>query len=212
MNKKIFLLSLLCLLCACGSNNQNSINDSSESSSITSSISTIEKKNFENIIMNDDIVTYDGNEHFIEPINVPKEAKVTYLNGPFIDAGEYQVKVLITQDGYKDLNLEAKLTINKSDLLGITLNDKTINYDGNDHINDKFIVGNIPSGSDIKYVFKKDNIVVNEVIDVGEYSLDVTITNKNFNSITLSCNIKIVSSEENNFIFKYDNKIFFNNS
>lgn len=214
MNKKFLLLSTLCLLCGCGVNNQTSVsNNSSESSSIvTSSFSTIEKKNFKNIIMNDSIVTYDGNSHTIEPLNVPKEATIKHLNGPFVDAGEYQINVLITQEGYNDLNLQSKLTINKSDLLGVSLNDTTIVYDGLNHINDKFIVGNIPEDSKVVCLFKKDNVIVNEVIDVGEYSLEVTIVTKNFNELKLNCNIKIVSNEENNFIFKYDNKIFFNNS
>ena len=59
--------------------------------------------------------TYDGTEKaLIVSGNLPEGAKVTYTNNKATNAGTYNATAKITCDGYNDLTLTAKLTIEKA--------------------------------------------------------------------------------------------------
>ncbi len=60
----------------------------------------------------DSEVEYDGAEHTMEVSGLPEGATVTYaLEGPYKDAGEYQITATVKQEGFADKVITAKLTI-----------------------------------------------------------------------------------------------------
>ena len=60
----------------------------------------------------DSEVEYDGAEHTLEVSGLPQGATVTYSpEGPYKDAGEYQITATVKQEGFADKTLTAKLTI-----------------------------------------------------------------------------------------------------
>ena len=71
-------------------------------------------KTFENITFTNQTVDYDGQEHEIV-LNgeLPQGVNVVYENNKGTNAGVYNAKATLTLEGYKTLELTAKLTINK---------------------------------------------------------------------------------------------------
>lgn len=71
-------------------------------------------KTFENITFTNQTVDYDGQEHEIV-LNgeLPQGVNVVYENNKGTNAGVYNAKATLTLEGYKKLELTAKLTINK---------------------------------------------------------------------------------------------------
>src|SRR5699024_6618277 len=98
---------------------------------------TIEKAEITDIEFNDKTVTYDGEEHKIELENeddLPEGVSVRYDDNTGTEVGEYNATAYIDGgDNYKSLELNAILTIEKTEITDIQLNDKTVTYDGEDH-------------------------------------------------------------------------------
>lgn len=70
-------------------------------------------KTFENITFINQIIDYDGQEHEIVIAGeLPQGTNVAYENNKGT-AGVYDAKATLTLEGYKKLELTAKLTINK---------------------------------------------------------------------------------------------------
>ena len=71
---------------------------------------------FEGVTLSDMNVFYDGKEHTIEVKGLPDFANVTYENeGPYTEVGAYEIKAVVSADGYADLELTATLTINPAE-------------------------------------------------------------------------------------------------
>ncbi len=59
----------------------------------------------------DSEVEYDGAEYTVEVSGLPESATVTYSpEGPYKNAGEYQITATVKQEGFADKTLTAKLT------------------------------------------------------------------------------------------------------
>lgn len=71
-------------------------------------------KTFENITFANQTIDYDGQEHeIVLDGELPQGVNVVYENNKGTNAGVYNAKATLTLEGYKTLELTAKLTINK---------------------------------------------------------------------------------------------------
>ena len=90
----VFVLPFAFILSACGDNDN--------------------LKTFENITFANQTVDYDGQEHqIVVSGELPDGVSIVYENNKGTNAGVYNAKATLTLEGYKTLELTAKLTINK---------------------------------------------------------------------------------------------------
>lgn len=90
----VFVLPFAFILSACGDNDN--------------------LKTFENITFANQTIDYDGQEHeIVLDGELPQGVNVIYENNKGTNAGVYNAKATISMEGYKQLVLNAKLTINK---------------------------------------------------------------------------------------------------
>ncbi|HBP44125.1 MAG TPA: hypothetical protein DD621_05650 [Clostridiales bacterium] len=260
----ILMASSSLMLTACGQNNGNGGNPSSDDTNQESVL-----KQFVGITFNDATYNYDGTQkELLISGNLPNGANVVYTNNTGVNAGVYNANAKITCNGYSELNLSAKMTINKvsynmtsalwnytnaftydgaeksvvvnnlpigvtvktykgnknteagiytasvefnydssnynkpvindcvwtinkADITGITISNLTAVYDGELHsVN---VDGNIPSGSNVKITYNGKE--VDGVSEVGTYNVEVTITNKNYNTYTISSRFTINNND-----------------
>ena len=156
-------------------------------------------------------IVYDGAEHYLTVSGtLPKDGSVQYTNnGPFVDAGVYSAKAVVSAPNYNDLTLNASLTINKATYKGITFDDNEFEYDGNPH--SISITGTLPSTSTVTYTSDVAG-VTNTATDVGEYNITATITDKNFNTLVLTAKMTIKTEDEERFLKWSDDTLFFQNA
>ena len=161
-----------------------------------------EKIDFEGVELNAKTVTYNGTNLAgqIEVTGAPEGSTITYVykkNGVAVtemkDAGEYKVSATVTKDGYNDLELpEVSFVINKADMEGVSAEDVNVNYDGTAKtIN---VVG-LPAGADVSYVYKKDNVEVEEAKAAGVYTVTVTVSLANYNDLEFTKTLTINAIE-----------------
>jgi hypothetical protein len=173
---KVLLLALfiiptsIIIFSACGDSNNNN------SSGLLS---------FENIIFQSETLNYDGNEHeiLIEG-NLPENTNVLYQNNKATNAGIYNAKATLSLEGYKTLELNAVLTINKIDydMTNTSWNYDSVNcftYDGTEK---EVLVQNLPQGTSVN---KYEN---NKATNSGTYTAIVTLNYDavNYNKPTIS--------------------------
>lgn len=107
----------------------------------TSSTTTL--LDFENAVFESKTFPYDGKYHTLDEVSgIPNGTTVTYTNNePKIDAGTYNVSAKLEKEGYNTKTLHATLTISKIDFSVLSYDNKTVIYDGKDHINDIQLIG-----------------------------------------------------------------------
>ena len=155
---------------------------------------TIRGLTFSGVSFEDKTVDYDGQPHTITATFSPSDATVTYTNnGPFTEAGTYQIGVKIEKKGYTTVTKTAVLTIRKLNFSGITLESKNFDYDGNEHIGEISVKGTLPANTATPvYVVKNEaGVKVSSVKNAGRYSISVVLTNPNYNSKTLTATYTI---------------------
>lgn len=232
-NKKIlFLLLTSTILASCGGNPPSS-NDStsmlptsqnSQTSDVPVSTSTTNSEDditskiellldFIDVTMTNKSVAYNGQAHTIIVIGAPEDSSIIYNNpGPFVNVGQYLIKATVTKQGYNPLQLEATLTITKIDYEGLTFNDNTIEYDGLDHKGDIVVIGIVPNGTTVNYEYRQNDVVVNDLIEVGQYNVTATLTNHNFNLAILTATLTIKATEIPQHMVNYQGRLYFSNA
>ena len=218
MKKYPFLLALLCVSlasCGGGSNPEESSSKLDVSSLTSSSIplpsSETSLKEFAGVTFASATVDYDGNPHTLTVEGAPAEASVTYAgNGPFVDAGSYPMSATLKADGYKDLTLNATLTIRKIDFGNIEFKDASFEYDGNPHT--ITITGNIPIDATVTYSSSDTPSGDNAATNVGTYLIKATITHKNFNKKELTATMTIKGEDSDRFMLVNSGKLYFQNA
>lgn len=118
---------------------------------------------FEGIVFEDAVFTYDGTEKFIEVQNLPQGASVTYTGNNQINAGEYTVTATISMQGYQTLELTAYYVIEQA-WINIGLKEKVVTYDGEAHT--------IELDTDIPYTlswYKEEEKLNTLPVDAGYY-------------------------------------------
>lgn len=137
-------------------------------------------KKFEGLKLEDATATYDGNAH---PLSIegtlPSGASVKYSDdNDSKDAGEYSVTATVSGEGYEDLKLTAKLTINKATITGLTFEGGTFTYDGTQR--SVALEGELPEGSKVTYSCKEDSTITDSATDAGVYTITATVAHKNY--------------------------------
>lgn len=106
---------------------------------------------FTNVVFANQTVDYDGEEHqIVVSGELPDGVSIVYENNKGTNAGFYNAKATLTLEGYKTLELTAKLTINKLnyDMSGAHWNyENAYTYDGNEQ---SVIVEGLPQGVTVK--------------------------------------------------------------
>lgn len=128
------------------------------------------------ISFSSETVTYDGQSHRLEVKGeLPEEVKVSYSNNDQTEVGVYVI-IAHFEDSSNRYNvpadMEATLTIVKASVAHISLEDKTIPYDGQFHTLE--ITGELPEGVTVEY---QNNSHKN----AGVYKVVATFTNANEN-------------------------------
>ena len=173
----ILMLSSSLMLTACGENNGNGGNTSSDDTDQESVL-----KQFVGISFNDITYNYDGTQkELLISGNLPNGANVVYTNNVGTNAGVYNATAKITCNGYSELNLSAKMTINKAsyDVTETHWNYASpYTYDGNSK---SVVLNNLPSGVSIS------RYINNEKVNAGTYTasaeFDYDKTNYNIPAI-----------------------------
>lgn len=226
--KKIITVLLLGValvfgLTACGGSNSSSSGsgtkpgDGTEPSGDSGSGDSSEptKSNFTGVSFESATYTYDGNSHILaEVTGAPENTTITYTGRQeYADAGSYTATAKLTKDGYNDTTLTATLTINKATMSGYTYDSKSVTYDGADHINDIELAGVLPQGTTVTETIKDSNDnVVTSAINIGTYTYTCVLTNKNYNTETLTATLNIKAQKDDMPVFvASDGTIYFAN-
>ena len=150
----------------------STITSSSSTTTSSSSSSSISKKVMEHVNFPDVEVVYDGNSHTIEASVYPDGSTVTYLdNGPFVDVGEYEIKVRISHPDYEDYEDTATLVIKAATMSTISFEDSTITFDGEPHTIE---ATGFPEDAVVTYTNN------GPFTNVGEYEIKVRIELANY--------------------------------
>lgn len=135
------------------------------------------------VTFNDLTVDYNGQEHELTVSGtLPEGAKVEYTGNKGTNAGVYNAKATISAEGYRTLELTAKLTVNKINITGVTLSNLTVPYNGEEHA--VTVSGTLPQGAKVAY---QNNTATN----AGEYNVTAAITYDNYNTLTLNAKLTI---------------------
>lgn len=143
---------------------------------------SITPASFANISFTDQSVEYDGLEHKLLCSNVPSFATVTYQNNKGTEIGTYNATATISAPNYNDLTLHATLTITKGNIKGITFNNASYTYDGNEH--SVTISGNLPTGVTVSYQNNKRT-------NAGSQEATATISGEGYNTLVLHATLTI---------------------
>ena len=156
------------------------------------------KKDFEGIVFANASVDYDGQAHTIEASGMPADATVTYTNaGPYVNAGNYQIGVKVSKEGYNDFTATASLTINQVDFTGITFDGASFEYDGTPH--SITVSGSLPATATIVYSCNQAGIT-NAATEIGSYVITAVISEKNHNTLTLQATLTITANDKERFM------------
>lgn len=144
---------------------------------------TIVPIDFSNISFEDIEVVYDGQPHEILCQNVPSFATVTYINNVATGIGTYNAKAIIKAPNYNDLTLKATMKIIGKTITGVSLNDKSFEYDGQAHSLE--VEGILPDGVSVSY----SN---NSLTNVGSKTVTATLSGEGYVTLKLSATLTIV--------------------
>ena len=182
----MFILPLAFMLSACGDNESN-------------------LNTFTNVVFANQTVDYDGEEHqIVVSGELPDGVSIVYENNKGTNAGVYNAKATISMEGYKQLVLTAKLTINKLnyDMSGAQWNyENAYTYNGNEQ---SVAVVNLPQGVTVK---KYQN---NTKTNAGNYTASVefnydTVNHNQPTLANLNWTISKASYDMSNVQWDYNN-------
>ncbi|MDM1503854.1 T9SS type A sorting domain-containing protein, partial [Myroides marinus] len=147
---------------------------------------TITKASITGVKLEDASYVYDGQEkELVVNGNLPKDATVSYVTNKQTEAGVYEVTALVTAPNYIDLPLKAKLTISKSRITGVKLEDASYVYDG--HEKELLISGNLPKDATVSYVTNKQT-------EAGVYEVTALVTAPNYIDLPLKAKLTITKA------------------
>ena len=131
---------------------------------------------------------YDGTEKTLTVAGtLPAGVSVTYTNNRGTDAGTYNATATLSGDGYNTLTLNATLTINKINMTGLSLTGASYDYNGQTRT--LLLNGQTPDGSTVTYTGGEDGR--NSATNAGNYTIAVSVTNKNYNTFTTTATLII---------------------
>ncbi|MBR3681512.1 MAG: hypothetical protein IKL79_05870 [Clostridia bacterium] len=144
---------------------------------------TVEKANITGVSAENLTVTYDGTEKTLQLVGeLPEGVSVTATHNIATNAGEYTATFTLRGENYNEKIITAKLTINKADIVGITLPSRTFTEDGSEKSLE--IEGTLPEGVSVEYVG-------NGVSAIGNHPVTAIISGANYNTLELNSFIVI---------------------
>jgi len=172
------------------------------------------QEEFKNVFFDNLTVDYDGQSHCLGEVRgAPEGTNITYTGrDSYIDAGIYQASALLTKENYKDKTLNATLTINKISFTGLEYAPVSVAYDGNDHFNDVTLTGTIPQDTKVtKKVTNAKGQEITSAINVGTYTFETILENKNYNYKSYRTTLTITPIDFQGFTYEsvtvnYDGK------
>ncbi len=140
---------------------------------------------------------YDEKEHSFE-MNVPDDATIYYrvnnneiqttTKPSFINAGTYDIEILVTSDNYEDYKAYAQVDINKAQF-DVTLNAYEGIYDEQEHSFE--MIGNYDAGTIEYFVNGQYTETKPSFKDANTYDIDIIITNPNYETYQASTQVII---------------------
>ena len=110
----------------------------------------IKTRSISGVALSDLTVEYDGNEHeLVVSGTIPEGVTVEYTDNVRKDVGEQKVTATLSGEGYETLVLVAYLTVTAREITGITFEDGSFYYDGEEH--GIYISGTLPTGVTVEY-------------------------------------------------------------
>ncbi|MDX3915300.1 MAG: Ig-like domain-containing protein [Pseudosphingobacterium sp.] len=147
---------------------------------------TISKAAITGISFQDGSFVYDGTAKSLAISGtLPMGTSVSYENNSRTDVGTQEVSATISGDNYETLVLKARLTITKTNITGVTLDDGSFVYDGT--AKSLAISGALPVGTSVSY----EN---NSRTDVGTQEVIATINGANYTDLVLTANLTIIKA------------------
>lgn len=217
--KHISLLFAILLFTSCGKTESTTPTSDTSNTATSSTQSdarkeTIIRKKFESIQFSDMTVLFDGKEHQLEEAKgYPEGTSVTYTGrDSYIDVGNYKATVKLVKDGYEDYETSATLTILPIEYSSISFDNKSVTYDGSDHINDVQLVGFLPEGTTTTKTIKDESgNSVTSAIQVGKYYYTISLHNKNYKDMTLSATLTINGTKKDTPLVHVGDTTYFAN-
>ncbi|MDM1366749.1 T9SS type A sorting domain-containing protein, partial [Myroides marinus] len=149
---------------------------------------TITKASITGVKLEDASYVYDGQEkELVVNGNLPKDATISYVSNKQTETGVYEVTALVTAPNYIDLPLKAKLTISKSTITGVKLEDASYVYDG--HEKELLISGNLPKDATVSYVANKQT-------EAGVYDVTALVSAPNYIDLPLKAKLTISKAKQ----------------
>ena len=150
---------------------------------ILSATLTVEKANITGVSAENLTVTYDGTEKTLQLVGeLPEGVSVTATHNIATNAGEYTATFTLRGENYNEKIITAKLTINKADIVGITLPSRTFTEDGSEKSLE--IEGTLPEGVSVEYVG-------NGKINAGKYTVTATLSGEGYITAFLTAELTI---------------------
>jgi hypothetical protein len=151
---------------------------------------TINKLTISSVSFDDSTFTFDGTEKSMAVSgSIPEGVTVVYTNEKATDAGVYNATAKLSGKNYEELTLNAKLTINKASITGITAEaEQKADYDDTYH--KPTYLGTVPNGVTVKYYFDNE-VNTDGVKDVGTYAVKIVFEGKNYTTLTLEVSYEI---------------------
>ncbi|MFD2962561.1 MULTISPECIES: Ig-like domain-containing protein [Olivibacter] len=147
---------------------------------------TISKAAITGISFQDGSFVYDGTAKSLAISGtLPMGTTVSYENNSRTDVGTQEVSATISGDNYETLVLKARLTITKTNITGVTLDDGSFVYDGT--AKSLAIAGTLPAGTSVSY----EN---NSRTDVGTQEVSATISGDNYETLVLKARLTITKA------------------
>lgn len=158
---------------------------------------TVEGRTITGITFTDKTVEYNGEEHEITITGtLPDGVSVEYscaedsgITNKTKEAGVYNITATLSGTGYKTLTLTATLTINGTDITGVTFTDKAVDYNGTEHT--ITVTGTLPGGVSVVYSCAEDAAVTNSATNAGIYNITAKLTGEGYNPLTLKAKLEI---------------------
>ncbi len=134
------------------------------------------------ISMNSLTVDYDGTEQEIQVEGtLPQGVSVSYTSNKATLPGVYEVKAVLSGEGYTTLTLNATLTINALKITGINFEDQTYTYDGSER---ELNVTGDTTGFTVVYT-------TNSGVNAGVYNAKAVISKTGYETLTLNATLTI---------------------
>ncbi len=155
---------------------------------------------FDEVVFENDTVVYDGEVHTLEATNLPEDTTTEYTykkDGATVDeakdAGVYTVSVRLSNAGNVK-TLTATLTISKATFEGLTLEDDTVDYNGEEQ---KLEVSGDLGDAEVTYTYEKDGVSVDSCVADGVYEVTAVVSLANYEDLTLTATLTISAIEFN---------------